>query len=99
MGKDMSCSVVGIGSITIRMHDGTNRTLTDIRHVLDLKKNLISLGMLVSKCFKYNIEDGVIRVTMGALLVMKGIKKGSFHVLEGNIMVGTTSVQDFEIID
>ncbi|KAK3013991.1 hypothetical protein RJ639_009544 [Escallonia herrerae] len=37
---DVSCKVVGIGSIQIKMHDGVVRTLTDVRHVLELRKNL-----------------------------------------------------------
>lgn len=95
MGNDMPCNVVGIGSIVIRMHDGTVRTLTDVRHVPDLRKNLISLGVLDSKGFKYNGGHGVIKVMKGALVVMKGVRKGSLYVLEGDTVVGTTaSVQD-----
>ncbi|KAK3016961.1 hypothetical protein RJ639_007857 [Escallonia herrerae] len=33
MGNDVTCKVVGIGSIQIRMHDGIVRTLIDVRHV------------------------------------------------------------------
>ncbi|GJV59270.1 transposable element [Tanacetum coccineum] len=43
MGNDSPCKVVGIGTIRIKMHDGVVRTLTDVRHVPDLKKNLNSL--------------------------------------------------------
>ena len=34
----------GVGSIRLRNHDGLSRTLTDVRYVPDLKKNLISVG-------------------------------------------------------
>ncbi|GKC05160.1 transposable element, partial [Tanacetum coccineum] len=50
------------------------RTLTDVCHVPDLKKNLISLGVLDSKGFKYTGENGVLRVLKGALVVMKATK-------------------------
>ena len=46
MGNNMSYKVVGIGSIRINMHDGVERTLTNVRHIPDLKKNLIFLGTL-----------------------------------------------------
>jgi hypothetical protein len=46
MGNDISSKVVGIGSIRIKMFDGTVKILTDVRHVPDLRKNLISLGVL-----------------------------------------------------
>ncbi|KAK3011590.1 hypothetical protein RJ639_012236 [Escallonia herrerae] len=43
-GNDVTCKVVGIGSIQIKMHDGIVRTLTDVRHVPELRKILIFLG-------------------------------------------------------
>ena len=48
MGNDASCKVVGIRNIKIKMFDGVVRTLCDVRHVPDLRKNLISLGTLVT---------------------------------------------------
>lgn len=71
-GNDAPCKVVGMGFISIKMHDGVVRTLTDVRHVPALKKNLISSGALDSKGFKY-----ILRVSKGALVVMKGVKKGT----------------------
>ena len=41
MGNNMPCKTIGIGSIKIRMH-GIVRTLSNVQHVPDLKKNLIS---------------------------------------------------------
>jgi hypothetical protein len=46
MGNDMACKIVGIRTIKIKMHDGIVRTLTEVRHVPGLKKNLISTGAL-----------------------------------------------------
>ena len=48
MGNNTSCKVVGIRNIRIKMFDGVVRTLCDVRHVPDLRKNLISLGTLVT---------------------------------------------------
>ena len=44
IGNDASCEVAGIGNISIKMFDGVVRTLCDVRHVPDLRKNMISLG-------------------------------------------------------
>jgi hypothetical protein len=52
MGKDISCKVVGIGSIQIKMFDGTVKILTKVRHVHELRKNLISLGVLDTGGYK-----------------------------------------------
>ena len=46
MGNDASCKVLGIGNIRGKMFDGVIRTLRDVKHVHDLRKNLISFWTL-----------------------------------------------------
>ena len=66
MGNNMSYMVVGIGTVQIKMHDRVMRTLTDVRHIPDLKKNLISLGVLDSQGYKYSAQGGVLKFSKGA---------------------------------
>ena len=44
MGDDLSCNMEGIGTIHIKMFDGMVRELKEVRHVPQLKRNLISVG-------------------------------------------------------
>ena len=53
MGNNTHCKTIGIGSIQIEMHDVIFRILTNVCHVLELKKNLISVGAMDSKGFTY----------------------------------------------
>ena len=46
MGNNSMCKVVGIGTVSLRMFDSVVRELTQIRFILDLKRKLISIGML-----------------------------------------------------
>ena len=64
MGNNNSCRTVGIGSVRIKMFDGIVRTLKDVRHVPDLRKNLISLGVLESKGCKIIAEGGALKVVL-----------------------------------
>lgn len=73
------------------MHDGAVRVLTNVRYVPDLKKNLISLGALDSKDFKITIEGGVLKVVYGALVLMKGVRRGNLYLLQGSTVVGRAS--------
>ncbi|XP_019240442.1 PREDICTED: uncharacterized protein LOC109220424 [Nicotiana attenuata] len=83
----------GIGSIRLRNHDGMIRTLTDVRYVPGLKKNLISVGALESKGFKIIAENGVMRVCSGALVVMKANwKNNNMYRYRGSTVIGTTIV-------
>jgi len=56
------------------MYDDTIRTLCDVMHVPELKKNLISLNILHKNGFIPEADEDrqTIRIVKGALTVMKG---------------------------
>ncbi|RVW71367.1 Retrovirus-related Pol polyprotein from transposon TNT 1-94 [Vitis vinifera] len=74
MNNDVSCKVARIGNIKIKMFDGVVRTLCDVRHVPDLRKNLISLGTLDYNKFSYKSTSGIMKENKGVMTVMKGQK-------------------------
>ncbi|MBA0779860.1 hypothetical protein Gotri_004050 [Gossypium trilobum] len=88
MGNDSSSKVISIGTVKIRMHDGTIRTLSDVRYVPDLRKNLISLSILDSKGYRINIELSSIKVSRGALVLLKGKRIDNLYILEGSTVTG-----------
>ncbi|KAK2981165.1 hypothetical protein RJ640_024388 [Escallonia rubra] len=92
MGNDVVCKVMGIGTIKIKMFDGIVRTLGDVRYIPDLKKNLISLGTLDSIDCSISIKGGVMKVSKGAMVIMKGQKTGNLYKLIGNTVIGGASV-------
>ena len=63
MGNDCSCKVAGIGNIRIKIFDGVLRIVCDVRHVPDLRKNLISLETLGCNGFSYKSTSGVMKVS------------------------------------
>ncbi|KAG6418890.1 hypothetical protein SASPL_121096 [Salvia splendens] len=77
MGNDQALEIAGVGTIKIKMFDGTVRTIQDVRHVRGLKKNLLSLGQLDDLGCKSRIENGILKVIKGVLVVMKAEKVGS----------------------
>jgi len=60
--------------------------------VPDLKKNLISLGTLDSNSYKFSAEGGVLRVSKGSLVVMKGKEVNTFYILQGSTVTDDTAV-------
>lgn len=92
MGNDASCKVLGIGSVKIKMFDGIVRTFNDVRYVPELKKNLISLGLLDSQGCTYTAEGGKLKITKGALVIMKGQKTRNLYKLVGNTVVGGVAI-------
>ena len=92
MGNDNPCKIEGIGRIRLKLHDGTVKVLKDVRYILDLKKNLISVGFLDSQGFKINIKDGLLKVVDGALVLLKGTRRGNLYFLQGNTITGGAAV-------
>ncbi|KAE8689071.1 hypothetical protein F3Y22_tig00110944pilonHSYRG00042 [Hibiscus syriacus] len=91
LGDDRCCNIVGIGDVRIKMHDGSIRTLSGVRHIPDLKKNLISLGTLHKNGFirKADEDRETIRIVKGALTVMKGkMTAGNIYRLLGSTVAG-----------
>ena len=46
MGDDYALEIAGVGTVKIKMFDGTVRTIQEVRHLKGLKKNLLSLGQI-----------------------------------------------------
>ena len=74
MGNNASCKIASNGIVRIKIFDRVVKTLGNVRHVPDLKRNLILLSTLDSKGYKYTGESGVLKVSKGVLVVMKGRK-------------------------
>jgi hypothetical protein len=72
IGNGAHYKSTGIGNIRIKMFDGVVRTLCDVRHVPEVEKNLISLGTLDSNSYDYKSVGRVMKVTKGAMVMMKG---------------------------
>nr|GEV94970.1 retrovirus-related Pol polyprotein from transposon TNT 1-94 [Tanacetum cinerariifolium] len=60
MGNHSIFHVIGKGNIQVKIHDGVVRTITGLRHVPDLKRNLISLSTLEANGCGLYIPQGTV---------------------------------------
>ncbi|KAL6334742.1 hypothetical protein AAG906_021401 [Vitis piasezkii] len=73
------------------------RWVMTLIHVPDLRKNLISLGTLDCNGFSYKSTSGVMKVSKGAMIVMKGQKlAGNIYKLLGTTIVGGVATAESE---
>lgn len=89
--NNKSCRVEGRGSVRIKMHDGAERILSEVRYVPELKRNLISLGALDKGGFPFHAKDGTLKVSKGSLVVMKWIRNNGIYSLIGSTVIGDLS--------
>ena len=61
----------------------------------DLKKNLILLGTFDANGCKFKAECGVMKIMRGSLLLMKGLKIGTWYQLQGITVTGSVAVSSF----
>ena len=81
LGNDYACDKKGVGTIKLKLHDGIVRELYNVCYVPYLKKNLISLGVLEANGFSVCMTNGTLKVTKGALVMMRGTRKQNLYVL------------------
>ena len=92
MGNDNACKTMGIGTIQLKNHDGSIQVPTDVHYVPSLKKNLISLGVPESKRLTITLRDELLKVVVGALAVMKGIRRNNLYYFQGSTVIGSASI-------
>lgn len=87
MGDDHALEIAGIGTVKIKMFDGTVRTIQEVRHVKGLRKNLLSVGQLDDLGCKTHVENGIMKIVRGALVVMKAEKlAANLFMLKGETL-------------
>ena len=77
MGDNHALEIAGICTIKIKMFNGTIRTIGKVRHVNGLKKNLLYLEQMDNHEYKIHVENGIIKIVKGALVLMKAEKIGA----------------------
>ncbi|KAE8698977.1 Agamous-like MADS-box protein AGL9-like protein [Hibiscus syriacus] len=86
--NDHALEIVGVGTIKLKMYDGTIKVVRDVRHVKGLKKNLLSYGLLDNNASKIETRKGIMKVFRGALVVLKGEKiAANLYMLKGETLL------------
>ena len=78
----------GGDTVLIKMFDGMVRELKKVKYVPQLKKNLISVGILEALSVKISGGDGVLKMLRGSMVAMKGIQRNNLYYLKGNTVTG-----------
>ncbi|KAK5795348.1 hypothetical protein PVK06_036610 [Gossypium arboreum] len=100
MGNNASYKIAGVGTIKIKMFHGVVRTLSDVRHIPELKRNLISLSTLDSKGYRYIAESEVLKISKVSLVVMKEQRKtAKLYILQGSTVTGDAAVSSSSMSD
>ena len=84
----------------MRMFDRMVWTLTNVKHVPDLKKNLMSLGFLEQSGYSFSncAKSEVLNISNGAMIVMRDRRiENNYYRIEGSVVTeesDAAAVQD-----
>ena len=92
LGDNGVCDVKGTGSVQIATHDGMIIMLANVRYVPELKRNLISLGELDRSGYTIKFGNGVMKVTKGSLVKLRGALRNDLYVLEGTVVLSSAAM-------
>jgi hypothetical protein len=84
LGDDAPCKIVGMSKVQIKQNNGNRWLLKEVRHVLDLRKSLVSTGWLESEGCISIFTDKAWKVTKGSLVIAKGEKVRTLYLHIGN---------------
>ena len=81
LGNGSVAHVLGRGRIDFKMTSGKVLTLSDVQHVHDIRKNLISGFLLIQSGFKIVLESNCLVISKENLFVGKGFVSGGLFKL------------------
>nr|GEU48941.1 retrovirus-related Pol polyprotein from transposon TNT 1-94 [Tanacetum cinerariifolium] len=67
-GYDNGMPYMGTGKVRVQIRDGSSFVLDNVRFVVELRRNLISLGTLVKEGFTVKMQSGKIKVIKGSMV-------------------------------
>ena len=88
MGNYVAFKAIGICTVKTKMFDDVIRILDNVKHISELRKNLISLRALDSLGCMYMVKGGVMKINKGDLVIIKGQKLKNLYRLVRSTVVG-----------
>ncbi|GAB2303702.1 hypothetical protein Dimus_038798 [Dionaea muscipula] len=86
MGNAGVASAIGIGDICLENEQGGRLVLTNVKHIPEMRLNLLSVGRLDDEGYVSTFKDGGWKLNKGSLVVARGRKESSLYVLQTKLM-------------
>ena len=94
LGNNHVCSIRGRGSIRLRLNDQSIILLSDISFIPEVKRNLISLGVLESKGYGFISDNGHLRIYKGSAKIMNAVRKKTLYYLDATVVSGVINATE-----
>ncbi|KAD4180550.1 hypothetical protein E3N88_29141 [Mikania micrantha] len=85
MGNSGLSKIVGVGDICLKFDTGMELVLHNVKHVPDIRLNLISAGTLDEDGYHNSFGDGNWKLTRGSLIVARGKRASKLYTTHPKI--------------
>ena len=82
MGNKAKCEIVGIGDVELETSIGCKLVMKDVKHVLEMRFSLISVGKLDDEGYHSHLGEGKWKPTKGSLILTRGKKNNILYKTE-----------------
>ena len=85
MGNDGASKIIGMGDVYLKTNTGCELLLKNVRHVSDIRLNLISIGKLDVEGYESYFGRHKWKLTEGSLVMARGKKINSLYTTEAKL--------------
>ncbi|RVX00702.1 Retrovirus-related Pol polyprotein from transposon TNT 1-94 [Vitis vinifera] len=94
MGNDGSAKAIGMGDVRLETSNGTMLTLKNVKHIPDIRMNLISTGKLDDEGFCNTFRDSQWKLARGSMVIAKGNKSSSLYLMQARVIDSSINAVD-----
>ncbi|GKF42555.1 putative RNA-directed DNA polymerase [Tanacetum coccineum] len=85
MGNTGLSRIAGIGDICLKFDTGMELVLHNVKHVPDMRLNIISIGLLDEDGYHNSYGNGLWKVTLESLIVARGKRESKLYMTHPKI--------------
>ncbi|GKA22209.1 putative RNA-directed DNA polymerase [Tanacetum coccineum] len=94
MGNTRLSRIAGIGDICLKFDTGMELVLHNVKHVTNMRLNIISTGVLGEDGYHNSSGNGLWKVTLGSLIVARGKRESKLYMTHPKISKSIVNVVD-----
>ena len=85
MGNEVTCPIVDIGDMSLMTSTGCKLLLKVVRHVSEVRLNLLSTGRLDDESYTGIIQNRVMKFNKGSLIMARALKINTIDLMHARI--------------
>ncbi|KAK9053912.1 hypothetical protein SSX86_024987 [Deinandra increscens subsp. villosa] len=93
LGDSRPCRITGIGTVEVRLSNGSTLLLEEVRYIPELTRNLISLCTFEKHGYAVSLKNGRAKVVKGSRVILTGTRcKNNIYELDLKVEHGISCV-------